>query len=447
MAAQSQHPIVIPGSGLAGSLMAIYLAQRGFRVELYERRPDMRQVNISAGKSINLALSVRGLHALHEVGLGDEVTQMMIPMRGRMIHRLDNSTEFQPYSHDQQKAINSISRGGLNKVLMNKAESLGVKIIFNQRSLGMNFQTGEVRFRDEGSGREYAVPSQTVIGADGAFSGVRDELLKQPLINYSQQYHPAGYKELHIPPGVGGAWQLEKNALHIWPRGSFMMIALPNEDGSFTVTLFFPHKGENSFESLDSREKVMAFFQKWFPDALPLMPDIDKLFFENPTGMLVTVRVRPWSLGDKLTLVGDACHAVVPFYGQGMNCAFEDCAQLNECVGRHGDNWATVFEEYQQLRMDNANAIADMAIENYIEMRDKVADPMWQKRKHAEHRLEDLFPGKYVSRYEMISFTRTPYAEAQRLGVVNERILDELVPAQGEPDFSNAAEVLKKHLG
>lgn len=419
-------PVIVLGVGLSGSLMALYLARRGFQVEVYERRVDMRLQKISAGKSINLAISVRGLHAMAEVGLGDAVQAMCIPMPGRMIHALDGSTALFPYSKDGQKAINSISRLTLNQLLMDAAEAMpGVKIHFQQRCVGMDIDSGRVQLQDERDGRLYTVEGQTVICCDGAFSGGRSSMFRSPRFDYSQEFHSAAYKELTFPPAADGSWAVEKNALHIWPRGRFMLIALPNLDGSFTVTLFYPAQGPESFEQLDTAAKVEAFFRAQFPDALALMPELGTEFFENPTGDLVTVKCSPWVYQDRLALVGDAAHAVVPFYGQGMNAAFEDCTEMNACLEGATD-WADVFTRYNAARVANGHAIADLAIDNYIEMRDLSGDPAWQFRKKIEHVLEREWPDRYVSRYELISFTRTPYAEALRRGQVNERILRRL---------------------
>ena len=428
------EPVIVLGAGLSGSLMALYLAQRGFQVEVYERRPDMRKESISAGKSINLAISVRGLHAMAEVGLADQVRDMCIPMPGRMIHPLDGSPpQLIPYSNDGRKSINSISRGHLNMLLMNEAERHpGVRIHFHQRCTGMDLETGQVTLLDERKGNNYTAQGQTVMCCDGASSGGRTAMFRSPRFDYSQAFHPAAYKELSFAPTAEGTWRLEKNALHVWPRGSFMLIALPNLDGSFTVTLFYPAKGAQSFEQLDTPAHVIAFFEKWFPDALALMPDIATEFFENPTGDLVTVKCAPWHHRGTLALFGDAAHAVVPFYGQGMNAAFEDCTAMNACLQEGHAHWDEVFAAYNAQRVANGHAIADLAIYNYFEMRDYSGDPAWQFRKKIEHKLERAFPEKYVSRYELISFTRAPYAEALHRGHLNDEILHAL--AEGIDD-------------
>jgi len=448
---KTDHPIVLLGAGLAGSLMAAYLARRGFRVDVYERRPDMRQVEISAGKSINLALSVRGLHALAGVGLRKEILDMVIPMRGRMMHSLTGELTYQPYSKDAKTAINSISRSGLNITMMNLADSSGrANFIFGERCLGIDFEKKIVILQNENSGQIRQLEAATIMGTDGAFSGVRGSLEKSPRFDFSQEYHSAAYKELAIPPGRDGNWQMEKHALHIWPRGSFMLIALPNLDGSYTVTLFYPAEGKESFRTLDSGEKADDFFRKNFPDALQLIPDLSRQFFANPTGDLLTVKCNPWHYKGNAVILGDAAHAVVPFYGQGMNAAFEDCFELDACIAKHGDDWETVYSEFNKNRVANGHAIADMAIENYFEMRDHVGNSAWLLRKQVEHLLEQKFPGHYISRYEMISFTRIPYADAQRIGKINERILDKLTDGLASANLLNldlAADLIKKELG
>jgi kynurenine 3-monooxygenase len=423
---QKNTPIILLGAGLSSGLMAAYLGRRGFQVETYERRPDPRTTDLYVGKSINLAISVRGLHAMKDVGLEAAVKDMCIPMRGRMIHDRQGNTDIQYYSKDRLTAINSISRGDLNILLVNTADAHpNVNFHFNQRCTGIDLETGEALLIHETTGEQTRAKGQTIIACDGAFSGARSSLLRAPRFNFSQTYHPASYKELSIKPAADGGWRLEKNCLHIWPRGSYMLIALPNLDGSFTVTLFYPAKGPQSFETLDTPAAVSTFFKTEFPDALALMPHLGEEFFHNPTGELVTVKCDPWNHEGKCALVGDAAHAVVPFYGQGMNAAFEDCTVLNECI-QEGKDWAEVFGEYSRLRVANGHAIADMAVDNYIEMRDRVGDPAWRYRKQIEHQLEKAFPGRYISRYEMVSFTRLPYSEALRRGSLNDEILHAL---------------------
>jgi kynurenine 3-monooxygenase len=445
-----QEPIIIQGAGLAGSLMALYLARQGYRVEVYERRPDMRTTDQYAGKSINLAISVRGLHAMSEVGLLEDVKKMCIPMRGRMVHDLEGNTNFQPYSKDGTTAINSISRGDLNILLMNEADAYdNIRFHFRYRCVGMDMDKGKVQMRNEATGEMHEVSGQTILACDGAFSGVRYSMQKTPRFNYSQEFHSHAYKELSFPPTEEGGWLVDKNSLHIWPRGGYMLIALPNLDGSFTVTLFYPREGEESFEVLDSStEAAEAFFRKEFPDALELIPDFAEEFTSNPTADLVTVRCDPWTYLDKVALLGDAAHAVVPFYGQGMNAAFEDCTVMNQCISESRD-WATAFEKYNARRVANGQAIATLAQEHYIEMRDSVGDEDWLLRKAIEFRLERTFPDRYISQYEMVSFTRTPYAEAMRKGQINEQILHKLaegISHADEADMAKAEQLIAEML-
>ena len=416
--------ITIVGAGLAGTLLATYLGRRGFAVEVYERRPDMRKAQISAGRSINLALSTRGIHALREVGVLDNLMKDAIPMPGRMIHPLTGELAFQPYGKSVDESINSISRGGLNIALMDAAEASGrVRFFFNQRCVGVDFANSVLHFRDESSGQISRKKAEVIFACDGAFSAVRSEMMKSVRYNFSQDYLAHGYKELTIPSLPDGGFRMEKHALHIWPRGSHMLIALPNPKGSFTCTLFLPFDGKESFAELNNPANVLLFFENQFPDAVPLLPNLKEEFFGNPTGDLVTIRAFPWFVNDSALLLGDAAHAIVPFYGQGMNCAFEDCTVLNECVERHGDNWAAVFSEFQNLRKQNADAIAQLALDNFIEMRDKVADPVFLMKKALEIKLEQTFPGDFLSTYARVTFHRAPYTEALEKGRVQDRVL------------------------
>jgi kynurenine 3-monooxygenase len=428
--------ITLIGAGLAGSLLAIYLAKRGIAVEIFERRPDMRKEKISAGRSINLAISTRGIYALSEVGLQEKIMKLAIPMKGRMMHSIKGELSFHPYGKDESEVINSISRAELNQALMNEAEKQGATIHFNQRCTGMNFDSGELFLHHEQRGADSTIPTRTVIGTDGSASAIRLDMQKVGRFNFSQEFIEHGYKELAIPPGPDGQFVMEKHALHIWPRRSFMLIALPNLDGSFTCTLFFPFEGEPSFASLNSEKAVLNFFQTQFPDAVLLMPTLLEDFFTNPTGSLVTIKCQPWHLENKALLLGDAAHAIVPFFGQGMNCAFEDCTVLNDCLQQHSPNWRTVFEEFEKLRKANTDAIAEMALENFIEMRDLVADPQFLLKKQIELALEEKYPHKFIPRYSMVSFHRIPYLVALERGKIQDRILLELCQS-----ITNAAEV------
>jgi kynurenine 3-monooxygenase len=442
--------VILIGAGLAGSLLAIYLARRGYRVDVYERRSDMRETQIAAGRSINLALSVRGLHALQEIGMDDAMLSISIPMKGRMVHPLSGDVNFQPYSRNPNEHINSISRGELNIQLMNRAEATrGVRFFFNHRCTGMDLISGDVYLRNEITGEDIIAVGEAVIGTDGSASAIRMEMLRSGRFNFSQQYEEHGYKELTIPPADGGGFRIEKNALHIWPRGTYMLIALPNLDGSFTVTLFYPMRGDPSFESMDTPEKVWSFFESQFPDALQHMPTLLDDYFTNPVGSLLTVKCWPWFMGDKACLLGDAAHAIVPFFGQGMNCAFEDCSVLDDCIGRHEGDWKSVFADYTERRKANADAIADLALENFIEMRDLVADGRYLLKKKIEKQLADRFPERFVPKYEMVSFHRIPYVEAMQRGRIQESILDELADHTDtgrEPDWKKAESLIQSQL-
>jgi kynurenine 3-monooxygenase len=418
--------VTVVGAGLVGSLLAMYLARRGFQVDVLERRPDMRREAIGAGRSINLAISTRGLHALRQVGLEEEALRHAIPMRGRMIHPVSGDLVFQAYGKDESQHINSLSRAWLNKFLMTHAEGTGrVRIDFKQRVEHVDFDKGVLDVVDEASGARRELRTPVVFGTDGSGSAVRREMVLQPGHASNQEQLSHGYKELTIPAGPGGAFRMEKHALHIWPRGSYMLIALPNEDGSFTCTLFLPFEGPVSFAALETPQQVRAFFEQHFPDALPLMPDLVHDFFHNPTGTMVTVKSGPWHVGGKALLLGDAAHAIVPFFGQGMNCGFEDCVVLDECLGRH-TRWAEAFEELSRLRKTNADAIADMAVENFVEMRDKTADPRFLLEKSVEKALLNAFPGEFLGRYALVSFSRVPYRLAYEVGAIASGIVAEL---------------------
>jgi kynurenine 3-monooxygenase len=404
--------VTVVGSGLAGTLMACYLGRSGFPVDLYEKRPDPRSTGGEHGRSINLALSVRGIHALREVGVADEVLASAIAMPGRMIHDLDGHLHFQPYGKDPSKAIHSVSRNGLNVALINAAERCpAVRVFFAHRCTDIDLPTATLDLADA-QGQSLRVPCELVLGADGAFSAVRARMQKQERFDYSQEYLSHGYKELTIPPGPGGSFLLEKHALHIWPRHSFMLIALPNADASFTCTLFFPFEGPLSFASLRTPDDVSRFFREQFPDVAALMPQLAEEFFAHPTGPLVTIRCRPWHSDGRVALIGDACHAVVPFLGQGMNAAFEDCTVLHRCLTELAPDWRAAFESYERRRKRHTDTLADLAVYNFLEMRDLVGSRLFRLRKRWEVLLHKLLGGWYVPLYTLVSFTRTPYADA-----------------------------------
>ena len=403
------------GSGLAGGMMAAFLGRRGYEVELYERRPDPHAGNLVGGRSINLALSTRGIHALEQLGIADAVLEHAIPMRGRMIHDKSGELHFTPYDRDPTKCINSIGRGALNTATIEAAQRYpNVRVQFNHRCTGIDLDSPAAHLLNTETNQTLEARGDAVIGVDGAFSTVRRAMQRLDRFEYSQSYLAHGYKELTIPPASDGGWQMEKHALHIWPRRSFMMIALPNPDGSFTCTLFWEFSGPRSFETTATEPDIRQFFEEEFPDAVPLMPSLLEDFRENPTGSLVTVRCAPWHYRGKVALVGDAAHAVVPFYGQGMNAAFEDCVVLDECIAEFADDRARAFAEYFRRRKENADALADLAVENFVEMRDKTASKVFRAKRKLDHVLEGMLPGVYLPLYTMVSFTRIPYAEAAR---------------------------------
>lgn len=440
----------VVGSGLAGTLMALYLAQNQFKTQLYERRPDMRQVELPAGRSINLALSARGLYALGEVGLKAKVLEQALPMRGRMLHSLDGELTFQAYGQPHEY-INSISRSYLNEVLLDAAEAAGVTIHFSHRCEGFDFTQGAALM--ESPEGPYLLDNAPVIGADGAGSALRRSLTQRVRVDYHQSYLPHGYKELTIPPDAQGQFKMEPEALHIWPRESFMLIALPNPDKTFTCTLFLPFEGPQSFENLQSPEAIADFFATHFPDVPALAPEYIQDFTQNPTGVLSTLRCAPWHVQDQLLLIGDASHAIVPFFGQGMNAAFEDCTLLMETLKAQvtpgsREAVAAAFKTFYTARKPNAEAIADMALDNFIEMRDTVADPTFLLHKKVATELEKRYPGQFASRYHLVSFERVPYAEAQARGERQKILLNTLcqgVSSLEDIDWQQAEHLLQAY--
>jgi kynurenine 3-monooxygenase len=417
--------VTLVGGGLAGSLMSIYLAKRGYEVYIYERRADMRSGNYVGGRSINLALSTRGLRGLAKVGLDAEVLDISIPMTGRMMHSVDGTLKYQPYGKDGQ-AIYSVSRGQLNIKLLQLADQYpNIHMFFNHKCTGVNLETCESTYVNE-AGETITDKADVVLGTDGAFSALRDAMQRTPRFNFSQTYENYGYKELEIVPNEGGDFQLDKNCLHIWPRKSFMMIALPNPGGNFTCTLFMPFEGKPGIDDLKTREDITAFFDTYFPDAVPMMPGLVDDYLNNPTGMLTTMRCYPWVNG-KNALMGDSAHAVVPFYGQGMNCSFEDCVVLDECIEELGGDWTNVLDAYQKLRKPNADAIANLALQNFVEMRDLVGSDAFLHKKKVEHMLSEKHPDLFVSQYERVTFSTRDYAEALAYGEHNDRVLEAII--------------------
>jgi kynurenine 3-monooxygenase len=431
--------IAITGGGLVGSLLAIYLQKRGYKVTVFERRPDMRKNLIDAGRSINLALSTRGLMALSEVGLSEILQRIAIPMHGRMMHDVAGHLTFQPYGIEGQY-INSVNRTDLNAILMNEAETLGAEFRFEHRCVSVDLDKTEITWTVNTVQPAHAAIAQhgnalftqkfdLIIGADGAFSAVRSALQFTDRFDFSQAYIEHGYKELHIPALNG--WIIEPNALHIWPRESFMMIALPNPDQSFTCTLFLPFEGTNSFSQLNTDKEVDDFFQRTFTDAVPIIPNLLEDFKRNPASSLVTMQCYPW-YKNRTLLIGDAAHAVVPFYGQGMNAGFEDCRILNLLLNQFDDDWEKVLPEFQVQRKPDADAIARLALDNFIEMRDLVADEDFLLRKKIEARLHALYPDRWIPQYTMVTFRPDiRYSEAYANGQRQKLIMDRIMKIQG----------------
>ena len=421
--------VTIVGAGLVGSLLSIYLSKRGYKVNVFERRADMRLETMSAGRSINLALSDRGWRGLEGVGIADDIKKISIPMYGRFIHHKDGTNAYQPYGKDNQ-AIYSVSRADINMKLMDLAEQQeNVNIQFNKKCTLINRKDLAITFEDNLTKETSNTSADLLFGADGAFASSRLSIqLQSDRFEYNQHYIDCGYKELIIPAGINGEFLLDKNALHIWPRGSFMMIALPNPDGNFTCTLFLPFEGEKSFSNLKTDKQVEDFFKSEFSDAFTLMPTLISDFKTNATASLVTVKCSPWVFDNKIGLIGDAAHAIVPFYGQGMNCGFEDCVVLNELIEKHNDDWDIIFPEYEQLRKPDGDAIADLAIANFVEMRDKTADPKFILQKKIEAKFSQHYPDKWIPLYSMVTYSpHIRYSTALKEGQKQQKIMDEIM--------------------
>lgn len=421
----------IIGAGQCGTLIAIMLARHGFGVEVYERFKDPRIQDAEAGRSINLALAARGLNALQQVGIDSLITPLMVPMRGRMVHQQDGRSEFLPYGQQAGEEIYSVTRLGLNQVLLGVAgETPGLALNFEKNAIGYDAPDRIVHVRDETTGTLYQVQAEPLFAADGAGSNIRRSFDGSDTFGGVETLLRHGYKELSIPAGPGGEYQLASDALHIWPRGGFMLIALPNPGGDFTLTLFLPNTGENSFDSLADAHSVSAFFEQHFPDAAALIPNLCDEMLNHPLGQLGTVRCRHWHDRGNVLLLGDAAHAIVPFHGQGMNLAFEDCVLLDRIISEHRDDWPTVFARFEAEQLANANAIADMALDNYIEMRDTVRDPKFALRKALAFELENRLPGHFIPRYSMVMFhADIPYLMAQQRGEVQKALLEEFTAA------------------
>jgi kynurenine 3-monooxygenase len=441
--------VAIVGAGLCGSLLAIMLQRQGFDVSLFERRADPRKSAAVAGRSINLALSSRGIRALGHAGIFSRVKDLLIPMRGRIIHGEDGTTEFQPYGQRQEEQIYSVSRARLNRILIDACDGCGIALNFEQEARGVDRAGGGIRIADHANGSDWALQGVPVIAADGAGSVMRRALDDVLGIGATEALLPHGYKELGIPAGPGGKHRLDPSGLHIWPRGGFMLIALPNPGGDFTLTLFLPAEGRHSFAALGTAAGIDDFFRRYFADVVPLIPDLAESFLANPVGILGTVRCREWHDGGELLLIGDAAHAIVPFHGQGMNLAFEDCLLLDG-IFRHERNFEAAFATFERRQLPNANAIADMALENYVEMRDTVRDPKYKLRKKLSFELERRLPDRFIPRYSMVMFhDEIPYSVAQRHGALQQALLDELVQdarSLEEIDLEAAAALARNRL-
>lgn len=443
----TNRKVIIAGGGLVGSLQALLMGKKGFKVEVLESRVDMRLENISAGKSINLALANRGIVPLEKAGVMGIVKDIIIPMKGRMIHEVGAPENFQSYGQRPEEVVYSVSRGDLNKLLMTEAEKTGnVSFRFSHEVKSADLENKVITIKN--GDKEFTQSYDLLIGTDGAGSPVRKSLLAHTKQQDNVEWLGHSYKELCILPNDDGSFKIDKESLHIWPRSDFMLIALPNPDGSFTVTLFMPTKGPVSFESIDSKEKVRAFFEKEFPDALEIIPDLEDLYMENPTGVLGTVKCYPWIYQDSVMLMGDAAHAIVPFHGQGMNCGFEDCGDFIDLFDTAG-SWEELLSKYQEARKINGDAIADLAIDNYIVMRDSVRDERFLTKKKMGFELESKFPEKFIPRYSRVMFHHMPYSEAKRLGEVQDGILEELYDhyvAKGEINWQQAEKLIEERI-
>lgn len=437
--------ITIAGAGLVGSLEAIYMAKRGHNVSIYERRSDMRKAELMAGRSINLALSKRGWTALKKVGIDDEVRKMAIPMPKRIMHAQDGTLSEQPYGQDGE-AIYSVSRGGLNVLLINLAErEKNIDLYFNHKLLSADLNTAQAIFEDE-KGKEQIVNADVLMGADGTYSTVRNHMMRQDRFQFSQYYIEHGYKELTIPANADGSHQIEANALHIWPRGNYMLIALPNMDGSYTCTLFFPFEGKYSFESLKTHQQVADFFNDVFPDIVPLIPNLVEDYFNNPTSSLSIMRCYPWTVSDKVLLIGDSAHATVPFYGQGMNAGFEGCYVLDKLLEKHGDDWKACFDEYSKYRKPDGDGLQDLSMHNFIVMRDKTADPKFLLQKKIELRFSKKYPKKWLPLYSMVSFSNIRYSEAWKIGQQQEVLMQKIMSIPNIESIWDSESVEQKML-
>lgn len=435
--------ITIVGAGLVGSLCAIYMTKRGYTVNVFERRNDLRSEVITAGKSINLALSKRGWTALEKVGVDNEVKKIAIPMYKRIMHDNKGNLTEQPYGNDGE-AIYSVSRVHLNVLLMNLASKSGAKLNFNEKCIDSDLESSRATFENLKNKKHQTIHSDLLIASDGAFSLIRKQMVDKFKHDFSFNEIEHDYKELMIPSGKNGSYLLDKNALHIWPRGEFMVIALANMDGSFTCTLFAPKRGDNSFENLNTKAEVEQYFTDIFPDFISIIPDLYEQWQVNPTSSLGIIRTFPWHIGDSTILIGDSAHATVPFYGQGMNAGFEDCRILDELLNKHNSNFAKTLKEYTKERKPNGDGLQDLSMHNFIVMRDKTADSMFLLQKEIEKKFSNLYPNKWIPLYSMVSFTNTPYSEAWKAGERQEKIMQNIMRIKHIEDRWNDNDIMQK---
>lgn len=417
---------IIVGAGLVGSLLSVYLSRANFKVSIFERNLDPRQVNVKAGKSINITLCERGFQALDDVGVGNIVRKLCIPLYGRIIHSKDGQCTYQPYGNNQE-AIYAIGREDLSRVLLDFSEKhKNIDFYFQQKCIGMNLKTATLEFQELNTGAISQVQAQRIFAADGAYSAIRQKMQRLKRFNYSQEYLEQGYKEIIIPASTEGNWLLEKNAIHIWPRGNFMLIGFPNLDGSFSLSLHLPYVGKISHESIKTHENIQQLFETYFSDVLPLVKSYLRDYCMKPIGDLITVKCFPWTYQDKAALIGDACHSIFPYYGQGANAGFEDCQILIKCMERHPGDWPTIFQEYESLRKPNTDAIAHLCSEHFRILRKLVGDPEFLLRKKIERKIQKMYP-EFSSLYYNITFTCMPYAEALRIEQKNRLIIDKIL--------------------
>ena len=422
---QTPQKIAVVGSGLVGTLLAIYLQKMGHTVHVFDRSVDIRKVEFS-GRSINLVMSDRGWKTLKDIGLDDEIRKIGIAVDKRGIHMKDGSFVTQNYGKEGE-AIFSLSRGILNRKMIDLAENVGVEFFFEQKIWDVTLLTATLHIGETERGEWHDLKYDKIFGADGAFSRIRHRMQRQSMFDYSQEFMKIGYKELHIPANVDGTHKIDKNSLHIWPRGNFMLMGLSNLDGTFTCTLFMPFEGENSFENLKTEADLVAFFAEYFPDTKEVIPDLVVDFFKNPTSYLVKMKCYPWTFDDKIALIGDSSHAIVPFYGQGMNAGFEDITILNEMILKYGDDWKTIFKEYEKSRKPNADAIAELAERNFIEMSSKTADKNFLLQKKIEKHFSDKYPEKWTPLYSRVTFSLQPYSEALEIGDFQNSIMEQIM--------------------